>query len=142
MSLPKSIHKYEDIAKHLYTIIETDTRRREFPTPAEAQHWRMRAYMYRSLLEKEQNGSTLFTPLIFCITRAEPNVVTIRTEYEDNGWFVDAEGNRIESVPTPQEAKWAAEVAELRQKLDRLDLPDIEPQTDRNALSDLNLNLD
>jgi hypothetical protein len=117
MSLPKSPIKYDDIASDLNTIMYSNGRRQVFSTPAKAQRWRMRAYMYRTLLEEQNNGSSLFSTWVFRITKAEPNVVTILTEPEKDGWLEDADGNRIEPLLTPQEAQWQEQAEELRRKL-------------------------
>jgi hypothetical protein len=145
MSLPKSILKYGDIARDLHAM--PDGGRRVLSTPAKAQRWRMRAYMYRTLLEAQyEQGLSPFTRMIFRITKAEPSVVTILIEPESDGWIEDAAGNRIEPAAQQspfdgpaeseieqavREAEYKAQVdaklAELRAAMQRSAAPPVDP---------------
>ena len=116
MSLSKSLQHYSDIADDLFAVLQHNVRHREFAAPAAAHRWRMRVYMYRSLIGAEKGSP--FDHLYFRITKDKPNVVSIHSNYEDVGYFLDADGNIVGDTSNPQlEAQMREDARELARKL-------------------------
>jgi hypothetical protein len=96
MSLPTAIHRYSDIAADLHEILNSNGRRMDFDTPAEAKLWRFRVYQYRKLLRKQENP-TPFDRLAFKINHP-PTSVHISEEYPKSGRLRAADGSPVEYV--------------------------------------------
>lgn len=65
MSLSTNINNYSDVAEVLATALPSGKASYELETPGLAQHWMMRAYKYRLLLQKQiamQQGVKGFAP--------------------------------------------------------------------------------
>ena len=69
MSWSTSLAQYTDITSHLSILRTTNARQAVFSTPAEAQRWRARVYMYRTLLRRSGDGMSQYDRWIFRIRR-------------------------------------------------------------------------
>lgn len=126
MSLSTALSNYADIDQHLHTILQFDVRQRVFTNPAAALRWRARVNMYRKLV-REAEGSSLFDHYVFQISAADPCTVTILTQINDGGIFLDADGNHIEPTATPRDHQLLEEAREAARKLKLVDDDDDEP---------------
>ena len=102
MSWSKSRAQYTDIITHLTALTQTNARQFVFKTPAEAQRWRARVYMYRTILREEGGGTSPYDRWILRITKDDPCVVQILEEYTSNIEYRTAEGgpvSRVEAKP-------------------------------------------
>ena len=116
MSWSKSLAQYTDIISHLSILKTTNARQAAFATPAEAQRWRARVYMYRTLLREEGDGTSTYDRWIFRITKSDPCVVQILDEYPENITFRTANGEPISLGDTPAILS-EQEIAALRRQL-------------------------